>query len=106
MVKKKVKSAVTAIVLAMSLALTACGNTAATGDAGTVETGEKTSGETETPAPESKALEIALNVYYNDADHSYYDNESGESILVTEKGSTPCPSTVRQIFPTRRLLQV
>lgn len=86
MVKKKVKSAVTAIVLAMSLALTACGNTAATGDAGTVETGEKTSGETETPAPESKALEIALNVYYNDADHSYYDNESGESILVTGEG--------------------
>lgn len=79
-----------AIALAMSLALTACGSTAADGDAGTVKTNEGTSEGTsegtETPAPESNALEIALNVYYNDADHSYYDNEAGESILVTGEG--------------------
>ncbi len=32
-------------------------------------------------------IELALNVYYNDADHSYYSNESGkQSIFVTEAG--------------------
>ncbi|MBO7354793.1 MAG: glycoside hydrolase family 5 protein [Lachnospiraceae bacterium] len=32
-------------------------------------------------------VELALNVYYNDADHSYFSNESGKnSIFVTEAG--------------------
>lgn len=31
-------------------------------------------------------IELSLNVYYNDADHSYYANESGESIIVTKEG--------------------
>ena len=31
-------------------------------------------------------VELALNVYYNDADHSYYDNEAGESIIVSKDG--------------------
>ena len=31
--------------------------------------------------------ELALNVYYNDAEHSYFSNESGQnSIFVTEAG--------------------
>ncbi len=33
-----------------------------------------------------KYIELALNVYYNDGDSSYYANESGESIYVTEDG--------------------
>lgn len=31
-------------------------------------------------------VELALNVFYNDADHNYYDNEAGESIVVTDNG--------------------
>ena len=31
-------------------------------------------------------LEIALNVYYNDAQNNYFKNEVGESIIVTEDG--------------------
>ena len=41
--------------------------------------------EASTEAPENY-VELALNVYYNDADHSYYDNEAGESIIVSKDG--------------------
>ncbi|MCQ2521247.1 MAG: glycoside hydrolase family 5 protein [Lachnospiraceae bacterium] len=41
----------------------------------------------DTTEPETdQYIELALNVYYNDADHSYYDNEAGQSIIVTEEG--------------------
>lgn len=31
-------------------------------------------------------IDLALNVYYNDGDHGYFNNESGESIRVTKEG--------------------
>lgn len=42
-----------------------------------------TTGTSDTP---ENFVELALNVYYNDADSSYYENESGESIIVSEDG--------------------
>ena len=33
-----------------------------------------------------KEIGLALNVYYNDEEHSYFSNEYGQSIVVTEEG--------------------
>lgn len=41
----------------------------------------------EVKVPEVPYIEVALNVYYNDADHSYYSNEAGSSIFITEEGT-------------------
>lgn len=37
--------------------------------------------------PDGEYLEVALNVYYNDSEHSYYTNEAGASIYVTGEGT-------------------
>lgn len=38
------------------------------------------------PAENDSAIELALNVYYNDPDTGYYENESGESIFINSEG--------------------
>ncbi len=37
--------------------------------------------------PEGNYIELALNVYYNDAEHSYYSNENGASVYITKDGT-------------------
>ncbi len=102
MLKKKVKSTLAAMLVVVSMITTACGNSVADEKQVTtevvenvaestaeVETDIKTEAETviETELENTDgALEIALNVYYNDAEHSYYENEAGESIWVSGEG--------------------
>lgn len=45
-----------------------------------------TSGEDLTVQPEGNYIKLALNVYYNDSDSAYYENESGKPIYVTGEG--------------------
>lgn len=41
---------------------------------------------TKEPADTDKYIEVAINVFYNDAENAYYKNESGSSIFITEEG--------------------
>lgn len=110
MLRKKVKSTLMAGFMVLSMMVTACGNSNAVRDTINTEsvetvqsspeaeeissgTGaeEPAANPTTKPATDSApvdgpALEIALNVYYNDAEHSYYENEAGESIWVNGEG--------------------
>ncbi|MBR6898444.1 MAG: glycoside hydrolase family 5 protein [Lachnospiraceae bacterium] len=38
------------------------------------------------PADPTKFIDLALNVYYNDADHNYYQNEVGPSVRIYNEG--------------------
>lgn len=104
--RKKWKARVLSVILAGFLLLTACGEasnpstSSSSEDPGVTSEAESevkqteetsTSVEESVPeqpaAPEGNYIELALNVYYNDADHKYYSNESGPSIYVTEEGT-------------------
>lgn len=80
--KRKFLVVLMALTMIFSLVLTACGKKdKETNNEPTTVTGE----ETETKDP-NNFIELALNVYYNDSEHNYFENESGESIKVTEEG--------------------
>ena len=96
--KKKWLAMLMMVTMVLSLGLTGCNKSADSknnttegkaADADTATTTEAVSATETTTAAEplpEKYVELALNVYYNDADHSYYKNEAGESIIVTENG--------------------
>lgn len=81
--KKKWLAILMVMTMVLSLGLTGCGksndNEESPVESETVDTPS-------TPETPENFVELALNVYYNDADHSYYKNESGESIIVSENG--------------------
>lgn len=76
--KKKWLAVLMVLTMVLALGVTGCKKS---GDSTSTTTSEGES----TDAPKN-FVELALNVYYNDADHSYYANESGESIIVSENG--------------------
>lgn len=87
--KKKWLAMLMVLTMVLSLALTGC-NKSNDNDENPAESSTASvpaSTETpDTPATPENYVELALNVYYNDADHSYYKNEAGESIIVSENG--------------------
>ncbi|MCR5154975.1 MAG: glycoside hydrolase family 5 protein [Lachnospiraceae bacterium] len=108
MKKGKMLSRILSLMLVCMLALTGCGNTGESKDNNDgVNTPAPTEGSTEqsgtepTTAPtdssetadtepkydENKYIELALNVYYNDADTGYYKNEAGSSIKLSDNGT-------------------
>ncbi len=82
--RKSVISACMATVMTFSMLLAGCGNDAGVSPDNT--TNPKVSATEEVPA-DGHYVELAVNVYYNDADHNYYANEAGsEHIIVTKDG--------------------
>ncbi|MBQ2082618.1 MAG: glycoside hydrolase family 5 protein [Lachnospiraceae bacterium] len=106
---KKTLSTVSAMLMAASLAFTGCASSSSkpseTKESSTVKESstaepegssapaETTEAQTEAPETEPEEtkdpnnfIKLALNVYYNDEDHGYYSNESGDVITVTDEG--------------------
>lgn len=89
----KVKMRWLSILLVLSLCLVGCSNNKsnnnnATNNEANNEANNDANNDADsevTPTPENY-VELALNIYYNDADSGYYDNEAGESIIVSENG--------------------
>ncbi len=111
MKKSKMVRRLVSVLLIFALCLCGCGKTEPTATVtpvptqGEKPTNEPTSEPTKVPDKEilmgaldgsatdksvtegnANYIELAVNVYYNDADTSYYTNESGKSIYVTKEG--------------------
>ncbi len=114
--KRRIKALIVCLALVMTGCLAGCGedgNTSASNTAGQTSVNEPTAAPTAEPTavptaeptaapsnaerpsmdaslmnkPESgDYIELALNVYYNDASANYYSNEKGKSIFVTKEG--------------------
>lgn len=96
--KGKMMSFCLTSVLSLAMVLSGCGNNSVSGSGDeyeeveineSVDTADESVAENDFSAkPDTdQFIELALNVYYNDGDHGYFNNESGPSIYVTEDGS-------------------
>ncbi|MGN0435482.1 MAG: glycoside hydrolase family 5 protein [Wujia sp.] len=81
--RKRCLAVLTALTMVIPLGLGGCGKSKKDT---TEETTQNVASDTDVAVDTENFIELALNVYYNDADNEYYSNESGESIVVTEEG--------------------
>jgi endoglucanase len=102
--KRKFISGLLAAVMTSSLILTGCGSNSETNSSQTTPTATPVASDSnaaEEPADDSAEavlfseteptdtdnyVELALNVYYNDSDNGYYDNEAGSSLYIMGEG--------------------
>jgi len=91
-IKRKWLAAGLSMMMAATAFLTGCGSGSGQADTTSETAVQNTTAVTEAVTEETKIpedgnyIELALNVYYNDADRNYFQNESGPSIIVTKEG--------------------